>query len=142
IRSLLHQTQDTVVRLKEEAFALDESAERSLKRSVVQQESTTTMAASVEELLSSIEHVSDRADKARQTVHSSVNRLEIGETTIQTLLDEVRRISSAVSDSAEIIRQLDAEAVRVAEILSLVSEITDRTNLLALNAAIEAARAG
>lgn len=142
IRSLLHQTQDTVVRLKEEALALDESAERSLKRSVVQQESTTTMAASVEELLSSIEHVSDRADKARQTVHSSVNRLEIGETTIQTLLDEVRRISSAVSDSAEIIRQLDAEAVRVAEILSLVSEITDRTNLLALNAAIEAARAG
>lgn len=142
IQSLLQQTQDTVVRLKEEALALDESAERSLKRSVLQQESTTTMAASMKELLSLIEHVSDRADKTGQTVHSSVSRLEIGETTIQTLLDEVRRISSAVSDSAGIIRQLDAEAVRVAEILSLVSEITDRTNLLALNAAIEAARAG
>lgn len=142
IRSLLHETQETVTRLRDEAKALDQSAENSLKRSVLQQESTTTMAASVEELLSSIEHVTGRANETKQTVQSSAERLGLGEKTIQSLLSDVRKISEAVTVSAGTIRALGDETVRIAEILSLVREITDRTNLLALNATIEAARAG
>ena len=142
IRSLLIETGRTVELLKNEATTLGTAANNNLKRSVDQQESTTSMAAAVEELISSIEHVGDRANQTRQTVQRSVERLDASETIIKALVDDVSSIAQAVTGSASAIHELDQEAVKIAEILSLVSEITDRTNLLALNAAIEAARAG
>jgi len=142
IRALLHETRSAVLQLKNEAQELDDSADQNLRHAVLQQESTASMAAAIEQLISSIEHVAERADETRKTVGESVNRLDRSELTIQSLVNEVGRIKSAVTGSAATIGELDNEAAKVSEILSLVSEITDRTNLLALNASIEAARAG
>jgi len=61
----------------------------------------------------------------------------------------VRVMSERVCESAEVeaelarkIEQLSSDADQVKEVLTVISDIADQTNLLALNAAIEAARAG
>ena len=58
------------------------------------------------------------------------------------LLNKMNGISVAVSQSANVINDLEDKSRRIDEIVNLITSIADQTNLLALNAAIEAARAG
>ncbi|BCS55933.1 methyl-accepting chemotaxis protein [Geobacter sp. SVR] len=55
---------------------------------------------------------------------------------------EVQEIAAAVEESTATMHSLHDHSQQVGEIVDLIVEITDQTNLLALNAAIEAARAG
>ncbi len=51
-------------------------------------------------------------------------------------------IHHSIQKSGEIIQRLDGRSKQIEQILSVITQIADQTNLLALNAAIEAARAG
>jgi methyl-accepting chemotaxis protein len=55
---------------------------------------------------------------------------------------EVQEIARAVQESTLVMQTLNKRSQQVGEIVDVIIEITDQTNLLALNAAIEAARAG
>ena len=54
----------------------------------------------------------------------------------------MRRIATVVQASTETTRVLGASSSQIGQIVSVINDIADQTNLLALNAAIEAARAG
>ncbi|PHR56548.1 MAG: hypothetical protein COA44_08025 [Arcobacter sp.] len=63
--------------------------------------------------------------------------------------DEIHTLIKSVNESVELenemnhkLEQLSSEAEQVKDVLTVISDIADQTNLLALNAAIEAARAG
>lgn len=56
--------------------------------------------------------------------------------------DQALETKNALLASSERINLLAQSSQEIGEIVGLISEITDQTNLLALNAAIEAARAG
>ncbi len=49
---------------------------------------------------------------------------------------------SMVNDSAQFVKSLGNRSKQIGEIVEVINDIADQTNLLALNAAIEAARAG
>jgi methyl-accepting chemotaxis protein len=54
----------------------------------------------------------------------------------------VREIATTVDDLAKLMMSLGDGSKQIGEIVSVIKDIADQTNLLALNAAIEAARAG
>ncbi|QOY54768.1 methyl-accepting chemotaxis protein [Candidatus Sulfurimonas marisnigri] len=61
------------------------------------------------------------------------------------VLDMITRVQHSAEVETEMVgrlQELSSEATQVKEVLSVISDIADQTNLLALNAAIEAARAG
>ena len=65
-----------------------------------------------------------------------------GGRTVRQTVDGIGEIRTTVMETAVKIKELEVHTRKVAEIVQVISEIADQTNLLALNAAIEAARAG
>ena len=107
-----------------------------------QSESASNMAATVEELTVSINHVGDRALEADRISNESGKLAQSGETIIGRTVEDINKISATVNEASESIRSLEKHSQAIANVVAVIKEVADQTNLLALNAAIEAARAG
>jgi len=65
-----------------------------------------------------------------------------GEGIVKRSVDEAQAIALTVSESAQVMQRLGDSSRQIGDIVGVINDIADQTNLLALNAAIEAARAG
>ena len=88
---------------------------------------------------SEIAHNCVVAAKSSEKANESANT---GEAIIKQTIEVMTRINDNVKDSAQIIKNLGQRSDQIGEIVGLINDVADQTNLLALNAAIEAARAG
>ncbi|MDF1875029.1 methyl-accepting chemotaxis protein [Sulfurimonas sp. SAG-AH-194-I05] len=82
------------------------------------------------------------AEIGRENLIRSNDNLELTKKDILILVDKVQDSSHVQQELAGSLSQLSSDAAQVKDVLSVISDIADQTNLLALNAAIEAARAG
>ena len=64
------------------------------------------------------------------------------DTDIDVIVDKTGLIVEDISSTSEIANNLNESVDNISNVISLIKDISDQTNLLALNAAIEAARAG
>ncbi len=85
--------------------------------------------------------VTDAGDSKKNILLASDNLDEVTRE-ITKLTAEVQTTAEVEAEMANKIEQLSADADQVKDVLTVISDIADQTNLLALNAAIEAARAG
>lgn len=100
------------------------------------------MAATVEEMTVSINHVGDRAHEANLISIESGSLAKSGEAIIGQTVNDIHKISTTVNLAAERIHELVTNSQQISTVIAVIKEVADQTNLLALNAAIEAARAG
>ena len=107
-----------------------------------QSEAASSMAATVEEMTVSINHVGDRSQEADRISSESGTLASSGEAVINRTVGDINQIATTVNQAAERIRELVDNSQQVANVVAVIREVADQTNLLALNAAIEAARAG
>ncbi len=107
-----------------------------------QSEAASNMAATVEEMTVSINHVGDRSQEADRISSESGTLASSGEAVINRTVGDINQIATTVNQAAERIRELVDNSQQVANVVAVIREVADQTNLLALNAAIEAARAG
>ncbi len=107
-----------------------------------QSESASAMAAAIEQLSVSIDHISDHARESRELSEHSGQQAALGSRVIGDALTEMRGIANSVNHTAQSVRNLESLSGEISMIVGVIREIADQTNLLALNAAIEAARAG
>ncbi len=97
---------------------------------------------SVEEMTASILGASKNAESATELSRKAAENAAHGGTFVSQTIDGMKRITDQVRSSAESIGALASSADQIGEIINVIEDIADQTNLLALNAAIEAARAG
>ncbi len=91
-----------------------------------------------EELISSKEI----AANSKEQIAAAYETLQQATQTINKLVERVEESSQKEMEMADKINQLSQDANDVKNVLSVINDIAEQTNLLALNAAIEAARAG
>jgi len=119
-----------------------DSSGRIVRGTSDQHDAASAMASSIEELSVSINVVSENAHDADLAVDESARLTRQGRDVLDKMDSAMQQISTSVNESANIIHTLGKESERISEIIKVIKEIADQTNLLALNAAIEAARAG
>lgn len=103
---------------------------------------STQIAASAEEMSASVTEVAREAAKAADAASESGKIAgEGGEVVLETV-NGMKAIDTAVTESAQSVQELGARGQQIGDVIKVINDIADQTNLLALNAAIEAARAG
>lgn len=107
-----------------------------------QTEQAVQISSAIEEMTATILQSSQNANTAREISEQASSTAGMGQGIVQNTVTGMMNIASAAGDSTGIVSELAQAADRIGEIISVIDDIADQTNLLALNAAIEAARAG
>jgi len=149
INELLHSFGTAVGEVKktsdENASVANELSQTSLeigKRAEEQSSKVNNTMKSVVQINKQLEASVESSDSANKRAVESSAKLADASHSILAMTNMLRESSESQIDLSEKLNNLSREADQVKEILSMIGEIADQTNLLALNAAIEAARAG
>ncbi len=100
------------------------------------------VASAVEEMARTISENAQNATATSEVADKNRSVANQGGEVVKQTVNKMRDIAEFVSNSAVSIEKLGERSTEIGEIVSVIDEIADQTNLLALNAAIEAARAG
>jgi phosphate/phosphite/phosphonate ABC transporter binding protein len=107
-----------------------------------QSSQVSQVAAAMNELNTTVNDVAKNTQTVADSAKEASDIAEEGGRTVLSGISGLRQVAASVESSAKIISELGEKAASIGEIISLIEDIADQTNLLALNAAIEAARAG
>jgi len=111
------------------------SAETQAKQAAAASESMARMAISIEEVSGNAERCSDVARHSVEIAHKG------GEAVRRTIAG-MNTIRETIQDTSKRIKRLGESSQEIGNIVELIEEIAEQTNILALNASIEASRAG
>lgn len=149
INSLVDSLSDLVRRITESSEAIASSASEissssELMASGAQEQSmqANEVAAAVEEMTQTINETTKNTVQASEaSKNAGIIAKEGGNVVIETI-EGMNKIADVVSRSAVTVQELGKSSNKIGDIVQVIDDIADQTNLLALNAAIEAARAG
>ena len=100
------------------------------------------VASASEEMSQTILDVARNTSSIEMSSTETAKLARNGEKVVDSSVHKVKAISETIEASAKLIKSLGDRSNQIGQIISVINEIADQTNLLALNAAIEAARAG
>jgi twitching motility protein PilJ len=98
--------------------------------------------ASVLQMAQSINEVSQSAAQSAKVAGESLAAAETGAQSVQNQIAGMNEIRAQIQDTSKRIKRLGESSLEIGEIVELISDLTEQTNILALNAAIQAASAG
>ncbi|QDU70260.1 methyl-accepting chemotaxis protein [Mucisphaera calidilacus] len=98
--------------------------------------------AAVEELSQSADSVAERTEQAASLATEAGDVAHGSGETLGKTIRNLETIRDSVTAAADAVGLLGQRGAQIGEIIQVINDIADQTNLLALNAAIEAARAG
>lgn len=96
----------------------------------------------VSNMTRSILEVSTNASQASQVAQRSLQAATQGSQAVQNTIAGMNDIREQIQETSKRIKRLGESSQEIGEIVELISDITEQTNILALNAAIQAASAG
>jgi methyl-accepting chemotaxis protein len=121
---------------------LNASAELMLKGSDEQATRANQVASASEEMSQTVLDVAKNSNNIASSGSQTLKIAIEGKKIVDQSVQEARETSNTVETSAAMIKALGERSRQIGEIVGVINDIADQTNLLALNAAIEAARAG
>ncbi|MDR0247210.1 MAG: methyl-accepting chemotaxis protein, partial [Burkholderiales bacterium] len=90
----------------------------------------------------SIGEVAQSATQSAQVAQQSLEAAGKGGEAVRSQIGSMNEIRTQIQETAKRIKRLGESSLEIGEIVGLISDITEQTNVLALNAAIQAAAAG
>lgn len=94
------------------------------------------------EIVNGIVQIAENASIVSESTMETMNQANIGSEYIEKVTSQMNTIYQANIETNNVMQSLEKRSNEIGQIIMLITDIADQTNLLALNAAIEAARAG
>ena len=121
---------------------LNSQIQESRKGSEVQRERTSETATAMEEMNATVLEIANNASQAADNAEQARMQAAEGGTIVQNVTTSIEKLNHETTKLNTEMTELGEQAQSIGQIMTVISDIADQTNLLALNAAIEAARAG
>ncbi|RPH66322.1 MAG: methyl-accepting chemotaxis protein, partial [Burkholderiales bacterium] len=135
----INSATDQVTKATQDAQAI---SNRLFEASQRQNQEIQHASASVLQMAQSINEVSQSAAQSARVAQQSLAAAEKGGQAVQNQIAGMNEIRTQIQDTSKRIKRLGESSLEIGEIVELISDITEQTNVLALNAAIQAASAG
>lgn len=129
-------------RLAASTVQLSTSADSVVRAAEGQDSRVVQSASAVEEMTMTAGEVARNSNDAANIAHETAQTAKSGQMVMEQTVNGMQQVSQAVMQASSIITTLGRSSDQIGEIVGVIEDIADQTNLLALNAAIEAARAG
>jgi methyl-accepting chemotaxis protein len=142
IRSSLLEVRDVSTAVASASSEISCSTEQMASGANEQTTQTGEVASAVEEMTKTIIENSRNANETVVVARDARKAAQEGGDVVRSTIAAMKEIEHVVKNSATTIHKLGKSSSQIGEIISVIDDIADQTNLLALNAAIEAARAG
>jgi len=142
LRSLvkgINSATDQVTKATQETQAI---SNRLFEASQRQNREIQQASASVLTMAQSISEVAQSAAQSARVAEAQLAAAEKGGSAVQNQISGMNDIRTQIQETSKRIKRLGESSLEIGEIVELISDITEQTNVLALNAAIQAASAG
>lgn len=94
------------------------------------------------EMSATISDVATNAESTSESTNKVVHHAEQNDEAMKLTSQSISNVSDNISLAHDLVADLQAGVNEINNVVSVISDVSEQTNLLALNAAIEAARAG
>ncbi len=142
IRGLVITMNHVSARVSAAAEHTGDTAKRLTRASNLQERETRRSSNYITAMAKTMKQMSDRANDARDVANQSVLQAQSGYAAVSETMEGMDEIRQQIQDTSKRLKRLGESSQQIGEIISLVNDIAERTNLLSLNAAIQASANG
>ncbi|ERS09521.1 chemotaxis protein [Alcanivorax sp. PN-3] len=142
LRSLVQTINQSAVQVASAAQETQSTAMHLAEASEHQAQEIAGASAAVNEMAVSIDQVSANAAESAAVAERAVAIANKGAEVVQATIHGMDTIREQIQETSKRIKRLGESSQEIGDIVSLINDIADQTNILALNAAIQASMAG
>jgi methyl-accepting chemotaxis protein len=142
LHDIISQVAANTEQLASAANEISSSAEQLSAGAKEQTNQSSQVSAAIEEMTATIVESSKNTNEAAEKAKGAALKSQEGSRLAEDTSRGMDEIVNSTSITAKNVEGLAEKATAIGEIIKVIDDIADQTNLLALNAAIEAARAG
>lgn len=142
LRELVETINQTAVQVAAAAQETQSTAMHLAEASEHQAQEIAGASAAINEMAVSIDQVSANASESSAVAERSVAIANKGNEVVHNTITGMDNIREQIQDTSKRIKRLGESSQEIGDIVSLINDIADQTNILALNAAIQASMAG
>jgi twitching motility protein PilJ len=142
LRSLVSTINETAVKVTGAAQETQSTAKHLAEASDHQAQEIAGASAAVNQMAMSIDQVSANALESSSVAERSVEIANKGADVVRATINGMDTIREQIQETSKRIKRLGESSQEIGDIVSLINDIADQTNILALNAAIQASMAG
>ncbi|EDY86960.1 methyl-accepting chemotaxis sensory transducer [gamma proteobacterium HTCC5015] len=142
LRSLVETINQTVVEVSSSSEQTQAITSRLQESSAKQAEEITKATTQINNMSKTMEEMSSRADESAEVALKSIDIANKGAEMVRKNIEGMDTVRDAIQETSKRIKRLGESSQQIGEIVALITDIADQTNILALNAAIQASSAG
>jgi twitching motility protein PilJ len=142
LRGLVQTINKSAIQLDGAARQTTALAQHLAKASSAQSKQIGSATESITEMAAFTEEVSGNAERAADVARHSVDVAHKGGEAVRRTIDGMNTIRETIQETSKRIKRLGESSQEIGNIVELINDIAEQTNILALNASIQASMAG
>ncbi|MGX1924652.1 methyl-accepting chemotaxis protein [Vibrio sp. NH-7] len=142
LQTTLSTAHDSAIQSSTMASQIAQASEEAATSVNSQHSQLELLSTAMTEMSATISDVATNAENTSESTGKVVNHVQVNDEAMKVTSKSIAHVSDNISLANDLVRGLQAGVNEISNVVEVIRDVSEQTNLLALNAAIEAARAG